>query len=452
MDAVEYYKEIFNLLEEHHEWMDRTINLIASENVTSLSVKEATLSDFSHRYAEGWPGERVYAGCKYIDKVEMICQELAMKVFKAGFADVRPISGVVANLVVYTAFTEPGDRIMALSIASGGHISMGKKKYWGTAGRVRGLLVQNFVYSEEEMNIDVDATLKKIRELESSGKHINLYMLGASVFPFPHPVREISEIAHEYGSIVCYDASHVAGLIAAGYFQDPLREGADVMSCSTHKTLPGPQHGMVLLPRIEDLGVDEEEFERRKNLIKRASFPGLLSNHHLHNVAGLAVALAEAMKFGRDYAKQVIKNAKKLGEALWERGFKVLGSEKGFTESHVLLVDVTETPLKDGRVVEEKLEEANIIVNRNLLPWDIRIGRNYMRPGGIRLGTSEVTRIGMKEGEMEAIAEFIKRVVIDGEKPAEVAKDVSEFREEFRECHYCFEKGRPAYEYIKIRS
>ena len=447
----EIYDRIFSLLMEHHEWMKRTINLIASENIPSPAVREAIISDLGNRYAEGWPGERVYAGCRYLDEIEIICQDLAKKLFRAGFADVRPISGVVANLVIYTAFTEPGDRMMALSIPEGGHISMAKKALWGTAGAVHGLKVQNFVYDEENLNIDIDATIKKIHELEKQGKHINLYMLGASVFPFPHPVKEIAEVAHEYGAHVNYDGSHVSGLIAAGEFQDPLREGADSMSCSVHKTLPGPQHGLVLLPRREDSGISEEEFNSRIERIKKAAFPGLLSNHHLHNVAGLAVALTEMLEFGKQYAKQVIRNAQALGQYLHEYGFKVLGEHLGFTKSHVLLVDITNTPLKDGGTIEKRLEEANIIINRNLLPWDIKNGRDYKHPGGIRLGTSEVTRLGMTEDNMRDIAEFIKRVVIDLEDPKKVAQDVAEYRKEYQKCHYCFDNKTDAYAYIKIR-
>lgn len=450
-DIKKQYDEIFNLLHLHHDWMKNTINLIASENVPSPAVREAIVTDLANRYAEGWPGERVYAGCKYLDEVEIIAQKLAMNLFKAGFADVRPISGVVANLIVYTAFTQPGDRIMALSIPTGGHISMAREKLWGTAGKVRGLDVQYYAYDEKELNIDVDKTIKKIQSFEKEGKHISFYMLGASVFLFPHPVKEIAEIAKEYNAHVNYDAAHVAGLIAAGEFQDPLREGADSISCSTHKTLPGPQHGLVLLPRKEDTNLDEEEYANRIMRIKKAAFPGMLSNHHLHNVAGLAVALCEMLAFGKQYAKQVIKNAKALGEALYDRGFNVLGVDKGFTQSHTLLVDISNTPLKDGGTVEKTLENANIIINRNLLPWDIREGRNYKHPSGIRLGSSEVTRLGMKESDMVVIADFMKKVIFDQENPEKIAKEVTEFRKEFQKCQYCFENATEAYKYINIR-
>ena len=435
--ANEYYNRIFELLQRHHEWFKQTIPLIASENIPSPAVREALVSDFGNRYAEGWPGERVYAGCTYIDQVELICIELMKKLFKAEFADVRPISGAVANLAVYTAFTEPGDVMMALSIPCGGHITMGKKKLGGTAGAVHGLEVEYLPLDYKEMNIDVDRTKERVQKLVREGRPPKLVIFGASVFPFPHPVKELADTFHEVGAVVGYDAAHVAGLIAGGCFQDPLHEGADVMSLSTHKTLFGPQHGAIV------------SWERYADKIKRAVFPGLVSNHHLHAVAGVAVACAEMLAFGREYCQQVIRNAKALGQALYERGFKVLAEHKGFTESHVLIIDITEHG--DGGTIEKELEKANIIINRNLLPWDIKEGRHFMHPGGIRLGTSEITRLGMKESEMEEIAEFIKRVVINKEPPEKVKQDVIEFRKEYQKVHYCFESAKEAYEYLRLR-
>ncbi len=435
--AHERYDETFELLRMHHEWFHETIPLIASENVPSPAVREALTSDFGNRYAEGWPGERVYAGCSYIDQVEFICLDLMKRLFDAEFVDVRPISGVVANLVVYTAFTEPGDIMMALSIPCGGHITMGKKKLGGTAGAVRGLEVNYLALDYKELNIDIDKTKQRVHRLVEKGTPPKLAMFGASVFPFPHPVKELADVFHDAGATVGYDAAHVAGLIAGGSFQDPLREGADVMSLSTHKTLFGPQHGGVA------------SWEKYAEQIKRAAFPGMLSNHHLHAVAGVAVACAEMLEFGKEYTRQVVKNAKALGQALYERGLNVLAEHKGFTESHVVLIDITKHG--DGGTIEGELEKANVIINRNLLPWDIKEGRHFEHPGGIRLGTSEVTRLGMGESEMTEIAEFITRVIIDKEDTKNVAKDVVDFRCDFQKVHYCFESATEAYEYIKIR-
>lgn len=429
-------REAFNrtreLLQKHHEWMKNTVNLIASENIPSPAVREALTTDFGNRYAEGLPGERVYAGCVYIDQVEFLTIDLAKQLFKAEHANVQPISGVAANLAMYTALTNPGDLMMCLAIPSGGHISMGRKKMGGTAGAVHGLEIEYLPFDERRMNIDVDAAANKIRELKPK-----LVMFGGSVFLFPHPVKELAEVVKEVGAHVAFDAAHVAGLISGGQFQDPLREGAEIMTCSTHKTLPGPQHGMILCTR------------ELVDPINKAVFPGIVSNHHLHAVAALAMALAEMLEFGKEYAAQVVRNAKALGQTLNERGFAVLCPDQGFTASHQVVVDVTK--YGDGGAIEAKLEKAGIILNRNLLPWDIREGRHYKNPGGIRLGTSEVTRLGMKEGEMGEIAEFLKRVVIDGEAPDRVAAAVAEFRRDYQRVHYAFESATQAYEYIKIQ-
>src|SRR3989304_6516896 len=394
----EEYNHVFDLLQQHHKWFQESIPLIASENVPSPAVREAIISDFGNRYAEGWPGERVYAGCRFIDQVEFKCIELMKRLFSAEFVDVRPISGVGANLAVYTAFTEPNDTLLALSIPCGGHITSGKKELGGTAGAVKGLIVEYLPLDYKELNIDIDKAKNKIHELSAKGKPPKFVMFGASVFPFPHPVRELVDSIHAVEGTVGYDAAHVAGLIAGRQFQDPLREGADVVSLSTHKTFFGPQHGGVL------------SWEKYAERIKKAIFPGMVSNHHLHAVAGLAVACAEMLEFGKSYASQVVKNAKALGQALYERGLNVLAEHKGFTQSHVILIDITK--FGDGGAIEETLEKANVIINRNLLPWDIKEGRHFMHPGGIRLGVSEVTRLGMKENEMSEIAEFIKRVIV----------------------------------------
>src|SRR5437773_7698420 len=300
----ESYQRVFQLLQAHHEWFSGAIPLIASENIPSPAVKEATLSDFGNRYAEGWTGERVYAGCRYIDQVEQICMDLAKELFRVDFADVRPISGVCANLVAYTTFTTPGDTIMALAIPAGGHISMGKKEFGGTAGSVRGLNVEYFPFDTEEMNIDVDATEKKIQKLSEEDKKPTLAMLGGSVLPFPHPVKQLADSLKETDTKICFDAAHVAGLIAGAEFQDPFHAGADAMTASTHKTLPGPQGGLILSK--------PEHGEK----IKKSTFPGNVSNHHLHHLAGKAVMFAEMLAFGKEYASQIVKNSRALAAAL----------------------------------------------------------------------------------------------------------------------------------------
>jgi glycine hydroxymethyltransferase len=437
MEPRQSYNSVFQLLEEHHQWFANSLPLIASENIPSPAVREATISDFGNRYAEGWTGERVYAGCKYIDQVEQICIDLAKQLFKVDFADVRPISGVCANLVAYTTFTSPGDTMLALAIPAGGHISMGKKEFGGTAGAVRGLNVEYFPFDTDEMNIDIDATEKKVQKLTEEGKKPTLAMFGGSVLPFPHPVRELANTFQQQETKMCFDAAHVAGLVAGAQFQDPLHEGADAMTCSTHKTLPGPQGGMI---------ISKEEYGER---IKKSTFPGNLSNHHLHHLAGKAIMFAEMLAFGKEYASQIVKNSRALAQALHERGFQVLGEKKGFTKSHLLIADITK--FGDGKTIEKKLEDANIILNRNLLPYDIKAGRHFEAPGGIRAGVSEVTRLGMKETDMEEIAELMTRIVVNGEESRKVAADVAEFRKNFQRVKYAFESSKDAYAYIRIR-
>jgi glycine hydroxymethyltransferase len=375
--------------------------------------------------------------------VEDICMELAKEYFKCVHADVRPISGVVANLAMYNAFTsENNGKMLIMPIPKGGHISHAPKftksgmAIYGTAGTVRGLNIEYMAFDNDEMNIDADATAKIIREVKPE-----MVLFGGSVFLFPHPVKELSEVAKEVGANVGYDAAHVAGLIGSGYFQDPLREGADAMTLSTHKTLPGPQHGTLVSDR-EDL----------IEILKPCVFPALLSNHHLHNVAGLAITLAEMLEYGKDYHKVVIDNAKALGQALYERGINVLMEHKGFTESHQIVVDITnfEKSIGLGGDIERLVEDANIIINRNLLPWDIAQGRHYKNPGGLRLGTSEVTRLGMGKSEMIDIADFFKDLLIDKKDPKKVKQEVADFKKDFQEIHYCFQSPNKAYEYMKF--
>ena len=431
------YDMVFAKLKDHNKWFENLIPLIASENIPSPAVREAIISDFGNRYAEGWPGERVYAGCVYIDDVEFECMKLAQKLFKAEFADVRPISGVVANLVIYSAFSNPGDVMLAPSIPAGGHISHGKKEHSGTAGLVHGLEIEFYPFDAEEMSIDVDKTKKKVEELNKAGRLPKIAMFGGSLFLFPHPVKELSSFLKNFDIHINYDAAHVAGLIAGGQFQDPLREGANTMTMSTHKTLFGPQGGLVL------------GFENHAEMIKKATFPGLTSSHHIHHMAAKAITFAEALEFGKDYAKQVIKNAKALGEYLNGFGFKILGEKRGFTKSHQIAVNVLD--YSDGGKVEVDLEKANIIVNRQLIPGDIKAGRNYFHPGGIRLGVSELTRLGYVQSDMQVVAQFIKQVIIDKKDPKKIKSKVKSFRKDFQKVHYCFDKKLGAYEYVKLR-
>jgi glycine hydroxymethyltransferase len=373
----------------------------------------------------------------YIDKVEMLCMELARELFEAEFADVRPVSGVCANLTVYSAFTNPGETMVALAIPNGGHISTGRKEFNGTAGLVHGLEVEYFAFDKDNWNIDVDKTKDKIKKLKEEGKKPRMVMFGGSLFLFPHPVKELADFLKAEDIFVCYDSAHVSGLIAGKQFQEPLKEGADAVTLSTHKTLFGPQGGAVL------------SWDKFADKIKAGAFPGTSSNHHLHHLAGKAVAFAESLEFGKEYAKEVIVNAQALAGALSDEGLDVLASNLGFTRSHQVAIDVTK--YGDGGNIEKDLEKANIIVNRQLIPGDIKAGRHYMHPGGLRIGTSEITRLGMKKEEMKRIAAMMGRVIVGKEDPSRVKQDVQEMRKSYRKVHYAFETKTPAYDYVKVR-
>ena len=414
-------KTFENLIKNHNEWMENSINLIASENITSPQIKTALASDLSHRYAEGQAGDRLYEGCKYIDDIETLTINLSKKLFNAEYVNVQPISGVTANLATFFAFTKPGDKIMTMSVPMGGHISHENV----SAAGIRGLKNVFYPFNNEIMNIDADIMQKRI--LEEKPK---IVLLGGSLFLFPHPVKEAVEAANEVGAKVVYDGAHVLGLIAGKQFQDPLKEGADVVMGSTHKSFPGPQGGIILA---------KGEYE---NTINNAVFPGVVSNHHLHHLAGLGIATAEMMEFGQDYAKQIVKNSQALAQALHEEGFNVMCEDQGFTKSHQVAMNVAD--VKNASILAKELEANNIILNKNLIPGDDV--NNSDNPSGIRIGTQEVTRLGMKEQQMKDIAHLIKKVAMDD---ANIKQEVIEFVEDYKTVHYAFEE-KEAYKFIKF--
>lgn len=421
------FETVISRVSSHEKWFSESLPMIASENLSSEPVRRVLSSDLGHRYAEGWPGERVYAGCKYIDQIELQAIALGKELFRADHIDVRPVSGVNANLAVYSALSGPGDMMMALSIPNGGHISHGKKDFGGSAGLVHSLNVSYFAFDKESMNIDIDETKKRIAALPS----LKIAMFGCSLFLFPHPVRELAQAIHDKGGVVCYDAAHVAGLIAGGQFQDPLREGAQVMTMSTHKVLFGPQGGAIA------------STAELAEPLKKAVFPGTASNHHLHNVAAKAMVFAEFLQFGRRYAEDVVANAQTLAGRLAELGERVLGEKGGYTMSHQVVVDVTK--YADGGVIEKLLEDQNIICNREPIPGDLQAGRHYTNPGGIRLGVSELTRLGMGKSEMKEVAELV-HLALGGAKRRDVTEEVRNLRKGFQKVKYSF-RDTPAYSF-----
>lgn len=413
-------------VQAHNKWFEECIPMIASENLMSPLAKEMLISDFADRYAEGMPGKRYYQGNIYVDEVELKATALAEKLFKAEFADVRPISGTVANMAVLFAFAEPGDTITTCALAQGAHISTCE---FGAFGQ-RGVDSVNYPFNVEDMNLDVDGTIKLLKEVRPK-----VAQFGLSVFLFPPPLKELQDTFNEVGCLVWEDCAHVLGLLAGGQFHDPLREGVNIISSSTHKTFPGPNHGMILGSNLTD---DQEK------ALRKAVFPGVTSSHHLHAMAALAITLAEMDVFAKEYAAQTCKNARALGEALYELGVPVLCPDLGFTRSHAIAVDVTD--FGGGRDCAQQLEDANIICNKNMLPWDT----SAVRPSGLRLGAQEMTRTGMKESDMKHVAELIARTVVRKEDPKKVAADVREFKKDFVNIKYCFNEGEPAYRYHRL--
>ncbi len=392
------------------------LGMIASENIISPMVQKIIASDLHGRYAEGMPGKRYYQGCDDFDTIESIGIELARSVFNAPFANIQSTSGTVSNIAALKALAKPGDDITAVSTADGGHISHARM---GAVG-LRDLNLSTYPWNEERMEPDIDGACELIRSVEPK-----VALIGQSVFLFPTPLKEIADAAHEVGAKVMYDGAHVLGLIAGGVFQDPLREGADVITGSSHKTFPGPQGGF-LLSSSED-----PAFQKRLN---NAVFPGVCSSYHLHHVAGKVIALAEFEEYGEAYAKDIVQNAKHFASALAAEGFDVLAESRGYTASHQVLTRHGGKDSGAGAKAARLLEDAGIITNMNMLPGDTKA----LTPSGLRLGVQELTRVGMGPGEMEEVARLYARVLIHGEDPSSVKNDVADLKSNHQVIRYCF--------------
>lgn len=371
------------------------VNLIPSENMMSPMVRSLLSSDLGHRYTSR---DGFYMGTHLIDEIEQYGERLARNVFGSETADLRPLSGHLADLIFLACFTKQKNSILCVSPNDGGYPGIWKEG----ASRFLKLRVIGFPFSKEAMNIKVEEAADLIL-----AKKPSIVVFGASLFLFPHPVEELVKVAHRVGSHVGYDGSHVMGLIAGKKFQNPFKEGAHALFGSTHKTLFGPQGGIIL--------ADKEHGEIIKNRID----PEFVDNAHWNRIAALTLVLAEMKSFGEEYALQVIRNAQALAKALAEEGFPIACSELGYTESHQVFLDYG--GYKQGKVIARKLEKANIICD-----------------SGVRLGSCEITRRGMKESEMQRIAELMKRVVFDDEDPRRVKEDTIKLAKEFGEVEYCF--------------
>ena len=391
-------EELLNLVQKHEQWRgNECLNLIPSENITSPTVRRLLSSDLGHRYTAK---NHFYMGTRLIDEIEECGEKIAKEVFDAETADLRPLSGHIADLTFLASFTEPNDTIMCISPEDGGYPGL-----WinGLPDFLK-LRTIPVPFERHNMNVNVQQAKQDIDSLKP-----RLIIFGASLITFPHPVKDLVEVAKENNAVIGFDGSHVMGLIGGQQFQDPLREGSDALFGSTHKTMFGPQGGIILA---------KKEYGKT---IKESIFPAFVDNAHWNRIAALAVTLAELEKYGRLYADQVVRNAKILAKALHQHGFPVACPHLGFTESHQVLLNYGDD--SRNRSIAEKLQEANIIVDRS-----------------IRLGTCEVTRLGMKESEMLTIAELIHRTINEKEDPVKIKKEVAKHSQEFSKIEYCFDR------------
>lgn len=417
------------------------INMIASEGLKSPAVREmqALTSDLEGRYAEGENDsqghvkKRYYQGQKYMSIIEDCATDLMKQLFKCDWADVRIVSGTHANLATFKGLSMAAKnrKMVVTPLSCGAHIS---HDYTGLSGNVLGLENTNHVYDIDEFNIDVDRSIEVIRTAKPG-----IVTFGGSLFLFPHPIKQLKAVCDEVGAYVAYDASHVLGLIAGGVFQDPLREGADFISSSTHKTFPGPQGGVIL---------GNPSSLRLKKAVKKiqfAVFPLSASSTHLGRLPALGIAALEMKLFGPELARQTVRNAQTAGQYLCEKGIKVLCASKGFTRSHQLAVDVCN--FGGGKKVAQALEDSNIILNKNLLPYDNQDDRD--NPSGLRIGFQDVTRRGFREGDIKHLCDLMINVIKGKRKPLEVKEEVIALKKEFDQVEYGFQSVNEALNCIK---
>ncbi len=371
-----YLDRLNRTLHDHESWREREcLNMIPSENHGSRHMRSMLATDFGNRYTAP---DRFYRGTKFADELLALCEEVARKVFNARYADVRPLSGHTADMAVLLSLTRPGDKIVSVSPDNGGypgitHLGLGK---------LLGLKNMYFPYDDSVVNIRGRDSATLVR-----GEKPKVVFFGASFIPFPHPAKQVSEAAT--GTAV-FDGSHVLGLIAGGEFQDPLREGCQLLIGSTHKSLPGPQGGVIL-------SNNEEVFRAVSSRIH----PGIVDNVHLNRVAALTVALLEMMQFGKPYAQAVVRNSQALAKALAGSGIRLRGAPAGYTKSHQVLLDYDAPKLS---LISDRLEQANIIIDN-----------------GGRVGTSELTRLGYGSQDMDEVAELMASVIL-GKKPLEFVR------------------------------
>lgn len=402
-------EKIFDVIESEEYRQREGLELIPSENYVSREVLAALGSVLTNKYAEGYPGRRYYGGQENTDIIESLAIERAKKLFKCDHANVQPHSGANANEAVYNAWLEVGDTVLGMDLAQGGHLTHGSPV-------TRSGKIYNFIRYGLDENGEIN--YNQIEEMAEKYKP-KIILVGFSAYPGEIDYARISKIGKKYGAMLMADVAHIAGLIAGGVLENPFDYGFNVVTTTTHKTLRGPRGGMILSNGKvgNPLKKPEKTLENLPTLIDRSVFPGTQGGPQMHSIAAKAVSFYEALQPEfKDYANQVVKNAKKLAEELSEKGFKLV---TGGTKNHLILVDVYSSFGIDGKTAERAMDKIGLTLNANSIPND---KLPMFTPSGIRLGTPAITSRGMKEEQMERIAEWMRFAIENRDNPKELAK------------------------------
>jgi len=404
--------EIEKVLAEHSRFMDyECISLYAGTNIMNPKAARFLASSVGSRPSLGYPGDKYETGLGYAEQIEIMAAEILKRIFKASYVEFRVGSGSLANLYAYMACTKPGDKIMVLPPWAAGHVTHQAE---GAAG-LYGLEVYYIPFDGEKMEVDLNKLKQEAYKLRPK-----LIILGGSLALMPYPVRETRELADEVGAYLMFDAAHLSGIIGGGEFQQPLAEGAHLMTCSTYKSFGGPAGGLVL--------TDNPELAEK---LDRIAYPGLTANFDLARTAALVVAASDILEFGSAYARSCIANARALAAALSDNAAPVHGPvERGYTLSHH--VAIRAAAYGGGTTASRLLEQANLLTSGIGLPVP-DLAQDY---NGLRIGCQEITRWGMQPQDMPALAELICRVLVQAEAPEKVRPDVMALRSRFQDLHF----------------
>ena len=410
-------QDLLDLLERHEKWFDQScLVMYAASNLLSPAQRRMLGSTIASRVAEGDVGKKFYQmGTEFLDELERVAVEGLKELYGSEWADCRIQSGTLANIAVELGTTRPGDTIMSISLSAGSHTShtsIGFPVFYG-------LNIVDIPFDDENVNVDLDRLESILKEQEPKPK---LLILGGSLFLFYFPVKEVRALLDRYSpeTVLLFDAAHVDGLIVGGAYPNPLLDGAQIISGSTYKTFGGPPGGFVV-------GNSEELYKK----VKRAIYPGITTSYHFNRIGALAVTCLNLLKHATTYAPQIVKNAQALGAALDARGVNIVGRDLGYTQTHQVLIYMSEGDEMRSKEAGALLADANIITSPQLMPIEDR--KDVRNPRGIRIGTQELTRLGMKEEEMQVAADFIADVLIDNKAPSEIAPRVTDFRVQFQE-------------------